>query len=731
MHIYQTIKKYFFNIRALGLMFFVLVGLVVSMSGICATLRPSRSALTESRVVSGSIPDTSTRGTVRVIARTTNNNQIVQKNTVDENIYTRQVRARTNTSENTGVLRTRNSADVNGILINSLGTEFVNICKEQYSKCMDNFCNVLDKNLGRCSCSENLKNYARTEDGLKQANEKLQDIAQKIQYIGLSKEEIETLFTQTAAELAMQSQTDNTQLKNDLDKIKDLIVDVQSGKTISSGGGVSLDLSGLLNFDVNSADFDLNSLFENRENNFSISNQRGKQLYQTATQRCQAAVLNNCAAHGVDKTLITNSYDMEIDRQCIMYERYLTDANVQMINTVRNATVVLQKARLMVAQQKNSYDLRQCVTELDICMQDDFVCGTDYKNCLDTTGKFIVNGEIILYTDPDAMMTMIWGSNSPSSNYEFIKKYATSGLVKSLLDKIGDPIKKTGMCYMVLNKCQSQWEDKESSEFDMLNQVSLAYLENIIPKIIMQQKELFANYVSECKQNVDSCMNAAGGVGNVVPNTTQSVMDFLKSKIGACRKVIDSCTSSLKISTKELLTDWIRQNICEGYDVTNDVCSLEEYNTIVRNCRNNGNLWIDGVCLDSTDYYESLVGTYPEVPDYCLLDIGDMTPEKYKECSTICYNFTSWVNDEFKPINDKGMFVLASQCKQIGWVPEGVRENSEFFCAFKGCRYSTASRCIQGYTKISELKCGNTTLDWVCCPSGQIDECKKQICENL
>lgn len=712
-------------------MFFVLVGLVVSMSGVCATSRPSRSALTESRVVSGSIPDTSTRGTVRVIARTTNNNQIVQKNTVDENIYTRQVRARTNTSENTGVLRTRNSADVNGILINSLGTEFVNICKEQYSKCMDNFCNVLDKNLGRCSCSENLKNYARTEDGLKQANEKLQDIAQKIQYIGLSKAEIETLFTQTAAELAMQSQTDNTQLKNDLDKIKDLIVDVQSGKTISSGGGVSLDLSGLLNFDVNSADFDLNSLFENRENNFSISNQRGKQLYQTATQRCQAAVLNNCVAHGVDKTLITNSYDMEIDRQCIMYERYLTDANVQMINTVRNATVVLQKARLMVAQQKNSYDLRQCVIELDICMQDDFVCGTDYKNCLDTTGKFIVNGEIILYTDPDAMMTMIWGSNSPSSNYEFIKKYATSGLVKSLLDKIGDPIKKTGMCYMVLNKCQSQWEDKESSEFDMLNQVSLAYLENIIPKIIMQQKELFANYVGECKQNVDSCMNAAGGVGNAVPNTTQSVMDFLKSKIGACRKVIDSCTSSLKISTKELLADWIRQNVCDGYDVVNDVCDKSAYNTAVRNCNESGNLWVDGACVDSVEYYRNLASSWDEIPSYCFQDRSDLSPEQWRECFDYCYDINTSLENEPKPMGEGGAIVYEYQCDEIGWVPKGSRKNSEFFCAFKGCRYSVASRCISGYTRIDKLRCGNKTLDWVCCPPGSIDECKKDACDSI
>ena len=50
----------------------------------------------------------------------------------------------------------------------------------------------------------------------------------------------------------------------------------------------------------------------------------------------------------------------------------------------------------MVAQQKNAYDLRGCVNALDSCMQDDFVCGNDYENCLDPSGKYIVDGELWL-----------------------------------------------------------------------------------------------------------------------------------------------------------------------------------------------------------------------------------------------------------------------------------------------------------------------------------------------
>ena len=93
--------------------------------------------------------------------------------------------------------------------------------------------------------------------------------------------------------------------------------------------------------------------------------------------------------------------DLEIDKQCIAYERKLTDSNDEMARTVRNAKSVLQRARLMVAQNKNIYkDLRSCVNALDTCMQDDFVCGTDYENCIDPTGKYIVNGEIVVGSLP-------------------------------------------------------------------------------------------------------------------------------------------------------------------------------------------------------------------------------------------------------------------------------------------------------------------------------------------
>ena len=273
--------------------------------------------------------------------------------------------------------------------------ELTEYCKNQYATCMDNYCNVLDNNQGRCSCSANVKAYEKTEQSLAAITEDFQDVVQKIKYIGLTKSQIEALFSETEAELAMKSNSDTSQLKTSLDAIKKKIVDVSSGKTSSNlTDGITFDLSGLLTTDFSSNTFfDLTTFLGG--NNSKVNSQRGTALFNTATQRCKTAVLNSCVSQGIDSKVITNSYDLAIDKQCIEYENSLNEANAEMRNNVRNAQTILQQARLLLAQQKNAYDLRGCVAALDECMQDEYVCGDEYELCLDPTGKYLANGEIV------------------------------------------------------------------------------------------------------------------------------------------------------------------------------------------------------------------------------------------------------------------------------------------------------------------------------------------------
>ena len=276
--------------------------------------------------------------------------------------------------------------------------ELTDYCKAQYAACMDNYCNVLDDNQGRCSCSKNLKNYAKTEETLAQANEEFQEVVQKIRYIGLTGQQIESLFAETEAELTMKSTTDKSNLQSSLNNLKKKIIDVSSPTATSASAvnDLSLDATGLFNIDFTSG-FDLSSFLgiTGVTSASSVSNQRGEQLYKTATNRCKANVLNSCVAQGIDANVITNSYDVEIDKQCVEYERSLNEANQELRNYVLNASNILKQARLMLAQNRNAYNLRECVAAIDTCMQDDYVCGSDYEKCLDPTGKYLANGEIV------------------------------------------------------------------------------------------------------------------------------------------------------------------------------------------------------------------------------------------------------------------------------------------------------------------------------------------------
>ncbi|MBR2412860.1 MAG: hypothetical protein IKB10_04345 [Alphaproteobacteria bacterium] len=549
----------------------------------------TRAATTRATVArSGATQVATTRAAMQSSPAKTARASIVQTDTVNKSLYSGNrvatrastVRARAPIATTISVSNTETAVD-SGPSMDELA-QITDFCKAQYTSCMDNYCNVLDDNQGRCSCSKNIKNYEKTEVALKSATEALQDVAQQIQYIGLTKDQIDTLFSQTEAELAMSSSSDNSQLKNDLDRIKDLIVDVKGGSASSTTvtGGVSMDLSGLLDFNIDSTGFDLSALFGGGNNNTdSISNQRGEQLYKTATIRCKAAVLNDCSAQGVDISIITNSYDLEIDKQCLVYERNLKEANDNMSSTVRNAKSVLQRARLMVAQNKNAYDLRGCINALDSCMQDEYVCGTDYEYCLDSTGKYIVNGEIVIgskpkdtndglgngwkydtssksginaWDDSDGTLSAYIDNSLFTSDTNYSSSAAETNMAKYLQYKIGYIAKGKayGMCASVLNQCQDYTYGDNGYTYN--NKVIRSYLERTLVQIKAQQDELLASYAETCLTDVVSCL-ADNGWSNTSP-----VKAPTPAQQTACKAEIATCASLNQSSDDTSNANWLK-----------------------------------------------------------------------------------------------------------------------------------------------------------------------------
>ena len=546
--------------------------------------------------------------------------------------------------------------------------QLTDFCKAQYMECMDNYCNVLDDAQGRCSCSKNIKNYAKTEEALKVATESLQDIAQKIQYIGLSADEINTLFEQTAAEVAMQSTTDSSQLKTDLDKIKNMIVGVKSGTASSSeiSSGVSMDLSGLLNFNVDSVGFDLTGLFggASTAKTNSISNQRGEELYKTAAARCKTAILNTCQAQGVDIAVVTNSYDLEIDKQCVAYERTLVDENDRMRATVRNAQSVLQKARLMVAQEKNAYDLRGCVNALDSCMQDDFVCGTDYENCLDPLGKYIVNGEIVIGSTPgqsvnnntvgapaecpDTQLYAAWNYSDGKANAwcgdGSLNAYINATLKSELPEETSDIMtgflankigyikdgRTYGMCASILNKCQDY--TYVDGEYQPDNPVVKEYLRRTLTQIKVVQDQVIADHAENCIAEVSSCLSQNGYTTN-----RNIAINSCRAAIKTCMSVNGDATAGQYGSVEE----WVEHML--GVSVTGVlVCPSGQYfvykdgSSVYGTCRT-----VNEMCDNGTKWYNA--GTYRceyrngEIKDgVAKCTLAGLTSQSYDDSTNTC-----------------------------------------------------------------------------------------------
>jgi hypothetical protein len=429
--------------------------------------------------------------------------------------------------------------------------QLTDFCKAQYFSCMDNFCNILDDNQGRCSCSSNIKNYQKVEDALKSATEELQSVALQIQYLGLSKEEVVSLFTQTEAEEAMSGTQDTTDLKNDLDKIQKLIIDIKPSSSSGTDNAFDIDFS---NFDFTlDSGLDLSSLFGSSN---SISNQRGAELYKTAVARCKTAVIDTCKKQGVDTAIVSNGYDLEIDKQCIVYERALDDSNTQMKRTVLNAKSVLQKARLAVAKNRNSYDMRGCISALDTCMQSDYVCGSDYDKCLDPTGKYIVDGEIVSnVTSGDILAGLdeAWGSGTGNAwTGDGLTTFITTnlgnfdssnmlGFLETKIGNINTQGAETGMCINVLKKCQNYAFIGTNKTYEPTNDVVREFMSQALTKIKNRQDNLVEDYVSNCKADVQSCLVSNGAI---VGDTGLNVGYVSNAIYNACKTIASTCAGA-------------------------------------------------------------------------------------------------------------------------------------------------------------------------------------------
>ncbi len=432
-------------------------------------------------------------------------------------------------------------------------------CQQQYNECMDQFCAVIDANQGRCSCSSNLSRYTKVEEAVKDANNQLNEVAQRIRYVGLSADEIRAIMTETEAEEALSGTVDTSENRNLLQEIEDLIRDPVSNSSYSSDTFSTFDMD----LDFSSETADLFSLdFLNTDSASSFSNLRGSDLYSAAKKRC-TTVLNQCKGAGATVSQITGNYDLAIDKDCIAYEQGLTKMNETLVSNVRSANRMLQKARLAVLQNKNQYDAKGCIAALETCMKDDMVCGDDYFKCVDPTKRYIdENGNVVLGQKISDITEFMKSYNNATIDTTFLTDAYSSQKIsdtdckaegsndgscvaKYLLQKIGtkQSVTEEGLCRAVLDKCQRYTYD-DNGKYKPYNDVVINYVQRAMVNINSAQQNIISDYASSCMLDIASCYNQQVSQLNSW-SSSASIKSIYNVMRGACRNVALTCAYAI------------------------------------------------------------------------------------------------------------------------------------------------------------------------------------------
>ena len=509
-------------------------------------------------------------------------------------------------------------------------------CQEQYNECMDQFCAIVDANQKRCSCSANIAKYAKVEEAVKDANVQLNDVAQRIRYVGLSADEIRAIMTETEAEEVLSGTKDTSETRDMLSQIEDLIRDPKSSASYSSGDtGFGLDID--LDFSSDSADmFSLDFLSGNNTGN--LSNMRGTELYNAAKKRCNT-VLNQCKQAGATVNQITGNYDLAIDKDCVAYEQGLTKMNETLVGNVRSANLMLQKARLAVLQNKNQYDAKGCIGALEACMTDDMVCGDKYYKCVDPTKRYIdEKGQVVLGQNISDITSFMKNYNNAKIDTDFLTNaYGktitvdnckavddTNGgtgdcVVKYLLTKIGTKQKVTdeGLCRAVLDKCQNYTYDSNGT-YKPYNDVVTNYIQRALVNVRAAQYNIISEYASTCMVDVANCYNQQVTQVNSWSSSASlnSIYNVMK---GACRNVALTCAyavfndhgdTTLCTDTETCLTSvsemFYNSLLCDDGEVYDDITGKC---FALTNCEQSGGT----VKFDNTKGYSCLCGGLKEL----------------------------------------------------------------------------------------------------------------------
>ena len=527
--------------------------------------------------------------TAEVGGRATIGNTGIQTGSnIDEQVRGVQTRASLLGGQKQKTITAESLAEAKDILEKT--SDLNNTCQQQYNECMDQFCSVVDANQKRCSCSANLAKYTKAQKAVEEANVELNDVAQRIRYVGLSADEIRAIMSATEAELEMNKTKDNTRTRSMLEDIADMIKDPTASVTLT--GSSTTDSLMDMDFDFSSDSSDMFSL-DMFGGSSDISSKRGTALYNEAKKRCKT-VLNRCKDAGGTESQISGNYDLAIDKDCVAYEQGLVKLNETLKNNVRSANLMLQKARLAVLQNKNEYDIKGCVSALETCMLDDMVCGDNYVKCLDPTKRYIdENGNVVLGTNIANITNFMVSYNNANINGDFIKNsngnttcpdHDGACIVNYLMQKIGTgaTVKEGGLCRAVLDRCQDYTyvPSGKTSTYNPYNEVIINYIQRAMVNIKAAQARIISDYASTCMSDVQECYNQQNSQVTAMASDV-SVDNIYRVMTGTCYNVALTCgyavyayDMEMGAKTDEIMDEYLTSQGISATDIAQENYTL-------------------------------------------------------------------------------------------------------------------------------------------------------------
>jgi len=207
-------------------------------------------------------------------------------------------------------------------------------CREEYRKCMDDFC-LLDESEGyRCACSENIN---KSKNIIKEIQD-IQKEAEELYTTGVEKEKLgaKVKFFQFG-------QSDKAKKVNLLKWLS-----VYDGDS-SDDGDVGEDV------DI------------------------GDNLFSTANEYCESKLSNCKDKSEMEQTL----YSRTVVQDCKTFQSYLNDQKKNALQNKQTAEKAVRKARLEMLDTTNKYNRGECFLAYRSCIADKGGCGSNFENCID------------------------------------------------------------------------------------------------------------------------------------------------------------------------------------------------------------------------------------------------------------------------------------------------------------------------------------------------------------